>query len=367
MTAEKHSQIAMVYEQAAADQMALVQPRSEFALAVAIKARGGALSRATQADTAGLPSRMEGHALPVHFIYHLPKCAGQTIHRHLAAVLSPTAYYRTKKRKGAGRLLFSRHDLAEMPDPAQIRVVGGQFLSVSIEPLFAGRELKRSILLRDPVSHFISYYNFRMMRYVSQGLHPYSCKLAYAATQRNFITHYILRNFLEMPWWQVARLSDDEKYDIANAFLASFWYVGDYRLCNDLLAALGVQLGIPGQAAPRNTRAEWECRVRWKALHVDDLASDAIAQIRRENLLDQRLWETWHEARHSTASVRPRALGGRSTPGLITTNAKRLVCQLGRRAQRRWGLLQWLAGTGRRGTSAGTNLGAENAGAPRVA
>ena len=58
------------------------------------------------------------------------------------------------------------------------------------------------------------------------------------ATQRNFITHYILRNFLELPWSRRARLSDDEKYDIVNAFLATFWYVGDYRLCDDLVAAL---------------------------------------------------------------------------------------------------------------------------------
>ena len=116
--------------------------------------------------------------LPVHFIYHLPKCAGQTIDRHLAAALSANAYYRTRKRRGFGRFLFTRHDFGKMPDPNQTRVVGGHFLGISVEPLFAGCDLKRSMLLRDPVSHIISYYNFRMMRYLSEGLYPYSFELA---------------------------------------------------------------------------------------------------------------------------------------------------------------------------------------------
>jgi hypothetical protein len=182
-----------------------------------------------------------------------------------------------------------------------------------------------------------------MMRYLSERRHPYSFELAYAATQRNFITHYILRNFLELPWSRRARLSDDEKYDIVNAFLASFWYVGDYRLCDDLIAALAGKLGIPGLAAPRNTRAEWEHQVRSKALKVDDLSPDALAQIRRENLLHQRLWETWHEARHDTASVRPRALGGRRGLGFVTTEATRFVSQIARRIQRRWGPFKGLS------------------------
>lgn len=278
-----------------------------------------------------------GSDFPVHLIYHVPKCAGQTIDHHLAATLSANTYHRTSKRRGVGRFLSTRHEFGKAPDPYQTRVVGGHFLGSSIEPLFAGRALKRSILLRDPVSHLVSYYNFRMMRYLSEGLHPYSFELAYGATQRNFITHYILRNFLELPWSRLVRFSDDEKYDIVTAFLATFWYVGDYRLCDDLVAALALNLGIPGHAAPRNTRAQWERRVSWRALDVDDLSADSIAQIRQENLLDQRLWETWHEARDNTATIRPRPLGGPAAPGFVSTEAMRFVSQIARRMQRRWG------------------------------
>jgi hypothetical protein len=176
-----------------------------------------------------------------------------------------------------------------------------------------------------------------MMRYLSAGLHPYSFERAYRATQRNFITHYILRNFLELPWSCLASLSDQEKYDIVSAFLTGFWYVADYSHCDDLITALSLELGTPGCAAPRNTRVELERRVKWRYLDVADLSSDVVAQIQRENLLDQRLWETWREARHNTADVCPRALEGRSAGAFVSTEATRLVNQLARRILRRWG------------------------------
>jgi ribosome modulation factor len=180
------------------------------------------------------------------------------------------------------------------------------------------RPLKRSILLRDPVSHAVSYYNFRMMRYLSEGLNPYSFKLAYAATQRNFVTHYILRNFLELPWSRLACLSDDEKYEIVNAFLATFWFVGDYRVCDELVAALagawnsppGAQkkhagpMGAPRQLAPaRAGRAAGRC----------DYANPA-GEPDRSNVVG-----AWREARHDTASTRLSKLGRRSASSFLAT------------------------------------------------
>jgi hypothetical protein len=274
--------------------------------------------------------------LPVHFLYHVPKCAGQTIHRHLTPALQG-GYYRTQKQRGWGRLVSPPYDPGQLTNPNRIRVIGGQFLGASLENYFAGREIKRSILLRDPVSHLISYYNFRMMRYISQGLHPYSFRLGYLATQRNFISHFILRNFLEFSWLRLALLSDEDKYDIVNAFLANFWYVGDYRLCDDLITALAAELSVPLNAAPQNTRAEWERRVAWQGLDLSDFAPSAIAQMRRENLVDQRLWETWNDSRHRTADIRPGELNRRNVRGFVRLEAIRMVSQIVRRVRRRFG------------------------------
>jgi len=76
------------------------------------------------------------------------------------------------------------------------------------------------------------------MRYLARGRHPYSFELDYRARRKNFICHYILRNFVEIRCHRLARLSDHEKYDIVNAFLARFWYVADYSRCDELIAAL---------------------------------------------------------------------------------------------------------------------------------
>jgi hypothetical protein len=182
-----------------------------------------------------------------------------------------------------------------------------------------------------------------MMRYLAQGLHPYSFEVAYRARRRNFISHFILKNFVQIPWNRLVRLHENEKYEIVNAFLASFWYVGNYTDCDDLIAALAVEVEILSRATPRNTRAEWERRVKWRALQVEDLSPNVVAQIKRENTLDQRLWEAWHEAKHDTAFVRPPALDGKSSPSLVMSEATRFLNQIARRIQRRCGIFKGLS------------------------
>ena len=275
--------------------------------------------------------------MPVHFIYHVPKCAGQTIDGHFSSVLPQGIYYKTAKRRGPGRFLFTRHDFRKLPDLSATKVVAGHFLGISLDAYFVGRSINRAILLRDPVSHSLSYYNFRMMRYLSRGFHPYSFDVAYGAMQRNFVTHYILRRFLELSWARVVSLSDEEKYDLVNAFLSKFWYVADYRQCDDLIGAIGTKLGIDGRAMPKNTQAQWERHVRWKSLELAELSPGTIARIESENLIDQRLWETWRNARTDVAEIRPRALGGPRATGFVTEEALRFVNQVARRVQRRWG------------------------------
>jgi hypothetical protein len=287
-----------------------------------------------------IPARSEASsdgadASPVHFVYHVPKCAGRTIDRHLALCLPQAAYHRMKKRRGLGRFV-TRYDCTDLPDPRTAQVVSGHFLGISVDPLFQRRLIKRSLLLRDPASHFVSYYNYRMTRYLSEGLQPYGVEVAYGAMQRNFVTHYILKNFLELSWTQIASLFDQDKYDLVNAFLSTFWFVGDYRLCDDLLSVLGDRLGIPANAQPHNQLTDLARGAGWTPLTLDLLPEDIVDGIRSENVIDQKLWETWQFARHDTSTVRPVALEG-GTSSFISSEAIRFVNQILRRMQRRWG------------------------------
>ena len=272
---------------------------------------------------------------PLHFVYHVPKCAGRTIDRHLASALPVSAYHRLRKRRGMGRLM-RRYDRAHLPDPCTTLVVSGHHLGISLDPLFEDRLIKRSLLLRDPASHFVSYYNYRMTRYINEGLQPYGVEVAYGAMRRNFITHYILENFLELSWMQIASLSDQDKYELANAFLSMFWFVGDYTLCDDLLSVLGERLGIPANAQPRNMLADLARSAGWTPLTLDLVPKDIVAEIQADNWIDQRLWETWRDARHETAAIRPIALDSRAS-SFIGGEAIRFVNQIVRRVQRRWG------------------------------
>ena len=273
---------------------------------------------------------------PIHFIFHVPRCAGRTVHCHLSTYAPKGTYYRTEKRRGLGRFFQPRYQLAGMPDPRGLKALSGHFLGNSIERIFAGRQIERSILLRDPVSQFVSHYNFRMMRYLSQGWQTYPPDIAYRARQRNFVTHYILRNFLEFSWPRLISLSAVEKYAAVNRFLSTFWFVGDYTRCNELVAALAPKLGVPAAAQARNTSAEWQRRVRWKLLRVEDLTSRMINQIRHENMLDQLLWETWRDVDKARIRVRSHDFYEEPITGFVARESLRLVYQIRRRSHRGW-------------------------------
>jgi hypothetical protein len=274
--------------------------------------------------------------MPIHFVFHLSKCAGSTIHWHLATHARKGTYYRVNKRKGFSRLFLPRYQLSGMPEPGNLQAVGGHSLGCSIEYLFASRPIKRSILLRDPLSQFVSHYNSRMMRYLSQGLATYSPEIAYRARQPNFLTHYILRNFLEVPLPRLMSLSNVEKYAAVNRFLAGFWFVGDYTRCNDLVAALAPELGVPATAKAQNTCAEWQRRVPWEPLRIDALPRGMIDQIRRENILDQLLWETWSDADPSRISARASTIHEQPLAEFVARQTLRLVFQVKRRLHRGW-------------------------------
>ena len=149
----------------------------------------------------------------------------------------------------------------------------------------------------------------------------------------------ILKNFLELSWTQIVSLSDQDKYDLVNAFLLTFWFVGDYQRCDDFIGALGKQLDIPANARPHNTLTELARGAGWTPLTLDLLPRRAVDKIVSENMIDQKLWETWHDVRHETADVRPLALESNAS-SFINGEAIRLVNQIVRRVQRRWGTFE---------------------------
>src|SRR5690606_3690437 len=119
----------------------------------------------------------------------------------------------------------------------------------------------------------ISYYNFRMMRYLSEGWKAYSFEAHLRSLPCNPISHFLLQKWLEIPWPALMVMSPDRKYELLNGELARFWYVADYKHCDELVALMGHELGISTSPERLNTQEDWLKRVEWQPLTADDLSS----------------------------------------------------------------------------------------------
>jgi len=251
---------------------------------------------------------------PVYFILHIPKTAGQTIQQHLADHCAPGVFWGPHQAPRLQALSGRRYKPGGLPGAAQIRAVFGHNLGRSLEKCFPEREIRRVVLLRDPVSLHLSLYNHRMMLHLTKGLGTYSFDLHLKAQPRDFIAHRLLARWLEIPWPLLMAMTDQQKYAALNRALSQFWFVGSHTDCDRLMAAIAPDLGVPAAARRRNTAAEWERRATWRSLNAAALSPATHETILADHRLDQRLWESWQAAGFDPAGVCPRLLGP-SRPG----------------------------------------------------
>lgn len=234
---------------------------------------------------------------PLHILLHVPKCAGRTIEVHLAEHMAAEAFFMPRHPGRGG--------ISKMPPPEGIRALSGHHLARSIETRFPDRDIRRSVLLRDPLSFHVSYYNFRMMRYLASGGRPYSFGLNYRALQRDPMAHFLLSRWLEVSPARLLVMPVAEKWRLLCDALAGFWFVGDYRRCDDLIAAVAPALDVPAEAKRVNDEAAWVRTVDWQPLTAADLAEEQRRRIPLENPLDAALHATWAGAGHAAAAARP--------------------------------------------------------------
>ena len=133
---------------------------------------------------------------------HVPKCAGTTLEQHFASELGVTGFWKTRKRTRKFPLeLFSYKYDPTLPGPAEkVRAISGHFAGHSLAKLFPERRIVRSLILREPQSLMLSWYNFRIMRYMRKGQKPYSFSLFLRSMRMNPVAHFILERWVELPW-----------------------------------------------------------------------------------------------------------------------------------------------------------------------
>jgi tetratricopeptide (TPR) repeat protein len=263
-------------------------------------ARGEATHRAFRP---GETRARESAAPPVYFLLHMPRTGGNTIAAHLKAHLGDRVC--TAVRPGALEMLGRRVRLDGALDFRHVRAVTGHYLGRSLERRFAGREIRRTLLLRDPVGFHVSYYNHRMMFSLSRGGPTCDFDRHLRAQPRDLVPLLLLWYWLELPLRTLLVTGDARKYALLNENLAGFWFVGGYEDGDRLLAAVAADLGIPRAAARKNTTAEWRQRVVWRPLREEDLSDATRRAILAQNPIHNALWRDWRDAGFAAAAVAP--------------------------------------------------------------
>ena len=272
----------------------------------------------------------------VFLAVHVPKCAGTSLDRHVLGHLSREQGWITRKRsywlRSWGRAYKNRpaHELQN------VKYVSGHFMGSSVAQLFPGKTLYKSMLIREPTSFLLSYYNFRMMRYIAEGKKPYSFELHLRSQPADMISHFILSRWCEIPWANLLAMSSEAKYERLNRELASFWYVADYSKCDELIGLISAKLGIPATATRANTKENWLKRVDWQPLTAADLSAATVREIKARTQIDQAIWRSWADVGLRTQEIAPVLPETSTRPSFPITEAARIYHSAARRYQRGW-------------------------------
>ncbi|WP_416897473.1 MAG: hypothetical protein ACMVY4_18655 [Minwuia sp.] len=146
--------------------------------------------------------------------------------------------------------------------------------------------MRESVLLRDPLSQLVSFYNFRMSRFTVEGWPHVSFERFYRSRHVNPMSTFLLVNYLEIPWTRLATMPRREKFERISERFSDFWFVGDYRRCDELITKISAEYGIPDQAARANV-------LETRLLTVDTVPQAMKDRIAEECALDQAVYDAW--------------------------------------------------------------------------
>ncbi|MEM7507227.1 MAG: hypothetical protein AAF415_10805 [Pseudomonadota bacterium] len=225
-------------------------------------------------------------AEPVHFLLHIPKCAGTTVEAHFARHLG-TAFRLAPRWDSVSRnFIGNRYPGVEMQG---IRAVSGHSLSVSLKQT-VDAPVRESVLLRDPLGYFLSFYNYRWARHAAGDTKPPDFAPWYLSQRRNPISRFLLNRYFEQGVPALYRFSSAGRLAWLEDRLRQFHFVGSYRYADEMVAGISRELGIPDTVTHENVTPV-------KKLRAQDLDPALQARIIEENAVDQVLYTRWADRR----------------------------------------------------------------------
>lgn len=247
-------------------------------------------------DSIGMPwirgrGKMDGS---LRIFVHVPKCGGRTVQRHLERHLGAHFWSVDKRFRYFPLELFGRKFDHTVSTPLDdILAISGHFLGRSIENSFPDRRIVRSLILREPEKQMLSWYNFRMMRYMRAGQSPYSFRLFLRSMPSDPVAHFLLERWLELPWLRIAPLSPTDKRDLLDRALAEFDIIADIANTDQVIAQHSAALGIPREALRANDSRELAEQTGWRPIGMADLSQAERTELAQSVRLDHYLWRKW--------------------------------------------------------------------------
>ena len=226
----------------------------------------------------------------VHFLLHVPKCAGTTVEDHFRETLGAGYLLAPRWRNPLRHIIGNRYSMAPNdPRLPHLQAITGHSLGVSLKRHFAEAEIRCSVLLRDPVGYHLSLYNYRVMRHrAGTGPKPPGFAAWYRAQRRNPISRFILNHYFEQGIPALYRLSSRDRLAWLEQRFRDFWFVGSYRRADEMIAGISRELGVTGEVERRNTGSA-------DAVTEATLDQRMRTRIVTENAVDQALWDRWAE------------------------------------------------------------------------
>ncbi|MBX2804604.1 MAG: sulfotransferase family protein [Hyphomicrobiales bacterium] len=234
-----------------------------------------------------------GQRLPVYFFVHVPKCAGTTFINHFVEYM-PDRFQRPPRRNYIPRLLNGGVSDASVFEPEfdKLDIVGGHSMSKSARQVAGLRPVREVILIRDPLSFIVSFYNYRNRKAAKMNLGPISLELFYRSLPRNPISRFVLNRYLEIGYPHLLGYSSSDRLQLIDSAFRRFWFVGSHKHCGEVVAEISSQLGIPTEMRAQNVSPE-------NSLKPEDVNHRLRDQILEENILDRALFEMWGDAKFS--------------------------------------------------------------------